>query len=131
MNWLYITIFLLSTITAFGVLCYSAWEAQTETRMPVGRPPMKKISVRQMERYMLYFLRHFLQLLVLLVVKYWFLALTKAKKFIVEKLPKFHTWLKSVFVNTSGRPSFFSRMSSDLKVKISHMKDNIKKDHEI
>ncbi|HCY26722.1 TPA: hypothetical protein DIC38_03555 [Candidatus Nomurabacteria bacterium] len=90
-----------------------------------------KISFRHLEKIMLYLAKHIIQWIVLVLVKYWFIFITKSKKFIDDKIPKIKKMLgrdnEEGSVNLK-RNSFVRRAILESKVKIKKMKEKIQEE---
>ena len=125
-----IIIFVLATIASFGVLSYSAWEVRTGVRTHSDTPALT-VSLKNAEKYSLYTLKHLVQSFVISVVKYWFLAIVKTRKWIAEKWPRVHKIIRRKPVETNAKHTFVSRSIAESKVKIKRIKERIKKEHEI
>ena len=124
-----ITIFALAAIASFGILSYSAWEVRAGVRTH-GETPALKLSFNRVEKSVLYIAKHLLQSIVITIVKYWFLAAAKTKKWIARRWPKVHKAMQSK-EPSAKKPTFVSRSVAESKVKIKRMRERIKKEHEI
>lgn len=128
-----ITIFLVSIVCAFMMLNYSAWEVKTGARSPHRSWRIVVPPIRHIEKYLLYSLKHLVQNLILILVKYWILLATKIKRWILENWPK----IKRRFVKEKDgsaypkNPSFLRRAVFESKVKIKRMKQQIKQENDL
>lgn len=123
-----ITIFFIAIIVALGLLSYSAWEVDTGTRNSDSYPVFK-ISIRKTEKYVLYYTKQILQSIVITVIKYWFIFITKTKKFIKEKWPHIICKLRPKPLNAGERPSFVRKAILESKIKVKRIKENIREKH--
>lgn len=129
-----IIIFLTAITTAFGMLAFRAWELRTG-RVNEGvfeEHTLPSFSFRQFERTMLYLAKHIIQWIVLFLAKQWFIIVTKAKKWVVEKWPKIHAYFEPK-TQQSGTPtklSFVKRAVLESKAKIKHIREKVKEEHE-
>lgn len=130
---LIIIIFLIAIISLFGMLMYRAWEIKTlQVEMPVTIGDLfPEIHFRHIEKFMLYLAKHVIQWIVLVVVKYWFIVSTKAKKWIGKKLPKIHNFFskKKELPDPFQKPSFVQRAVLESKIKIKRIREKVKKEH--
>lgn len=128
-----IIIFLIAVISLFGMIIFQAWEmskVETENPSPT-RKIIPEIYFRHVEKIMLYLTKHIIQLVVLVVVKYYFILSTKAKKWIANNLPKVYKFFnKKVANDQPQKNSFFRKAVLESKIKIKKIKDNVKKEHE-
>lgn len=128
-----VIIFFIAIITAFGVLAFRAWELRTgQTEVEIAESPVQQLSLRQIEKIMLYLLKHFIQGLVLVVVKYWFTTTTKISVWLKEKWPKVNAIFKKKPQSTiPQKPSFVTKAVLESKSKIRRLKQKIREEHEI
>lgn len=131
---IYIIIFFIVTITAFGMLQFRAWEIKTSRfEMPISkRDIFPKIYFRHIEKIMLYLAKHIIQWIVLIVIKYWFIIITKIKKWGLKNLPKIDKFFKKK-VNDENIPkkySFVRRAILESRMKIRHIKEKVRMEHE-
>ena len=129
-----IIIFFIAILTAFGMLAFRAWEIRTN-RVSVAEDMENiapDISFRHVEKSMLYLTKHIVQGIVLTIVKYWFIATTKTKKWLEDKWPKVHALFqkKSEPSDTLKKTSFFQRAILESQAKIKRIKEKVKKEHE-
>lgn len=133
MIWI-IIIFFLSIFGAFGMLFFRVWEIKTSriNISPVEPPALKDLSFRHLEKNVLYLAKHIVQSIVFLVVKYWFIGITRLKKWVFSKWPKIKNRLirKQDEASKPGRPSFFERAVMESRVKIRRIKEKVRRDHE-
>lgn len=126
-------IFLVATISAFGMLFFRAWKIREygNEKSIYSRRIIPEIYFRQVEKIMLYLTKHIVQWLVLNTIKYWYIITTKTKKFISHKLPKMHNYFRRK-PNDEGlqKTSFIKRAVIESKIKIRRIKEKVKKDHE-
>ena len=128
-----IIIFLVAIIILFGMLMFRAWEIKTSrVERPLSTTNIfPEIYFRQVEKIMLYLAKHVIQWIVLVTVKYWFILITKTKKWISNNSPRIHNFLKKKVKDVSlQNDTFVSRAILESKIKIKRMKERIKKDHE-
>ncbi len=127
-------IFIVAIIVAFGMLVFRAWELRTErVKLPeYTESPLPDLSFRHVEKSMLYFIKHVVQNIVLVIVKYWFILTTKTKKKIADSWPKVNAYLKRKpeSPDTPRRPSFFRKAILESKAKIRRVKEKVKEEHE-
>ncbi len=128
-----IIILYISFIALFLVLSFQVWRIKTgkviETKESNNFE--SKISFRHLEKIMLYLAKHIIQWIVLVLVKYWFIFITKSKKFIEEKTPKIKKILgrdKVEGIVNLKRNSFIKRAVLESKVKIKKMKEKIREE---
>ena len=131
---LIIVIFFIATTIAFGMLAFRAWEIRTNRvnipeNIESGMPDM---SFRHIEKIMLYLTKHVVQGIVLTVAKYWFILVTKAKKWVEDKLPKIHSYFegKSEPSDSLKKTTFVRRAILESQAKIKRIKEKVKKEHE-
>ena len=129
----YILLFIISSILAFGMLAFRSWEIKT-MRFDAGLNINKRnfiISFKNLEKSFLYIIRRIIFVVVLTSVKYWLIITTKIKKRIVEDWPKIHNIFKSKEKElTPKKHSFVSQTILESKVRISKLREKIKKEHE-
>lgn len=130
-----IIIFIVSILTAFIVLNYSAWEVRSGLRKSERDWKIILPPVRQFEKYLLYSLKHLVQNLVLVVVKYWILFVTKVKKWVAETWPKIRNRIKKTSHKIESEypkgPSFMKRAIFESKIKIKRMKKQIEQENDM
>lgn len=129
-----IIIFFISIILAFGMLTFRAWEIRTaRVSIPDNKDGvLPNISFRHVEKSMLYLTKHVIQGLILTCVKYWYIFITKTKKWVSEKWPKIHSYFEkkeSVSLEPS-KPSFLEKAILESKAKIKRIKEKVKREHE-
>jgi hypothetical protein len=130
-----ITIFLISIATAFLVPTYRAWEIRTrgaETTLD-SAPYTENFSFRNIEKVVLYLTKNFIVLVVLGVAKYWFIAVTKSKKWLEENMPKVLNVFKRKEVQEDGLTknySFTRRLILELRAKLRRTREAIRREHE-
>jgi hypothetical protein len=125
-----ITIFIIAIVTAIGLLSFSAWEVESGVRNP-DTYPVFKISIRKIEKYVLYYTKWILQSIVINIVKVWFILVAKTKKFLKEKWPKLVNKLHPKPLEVGERPSFVRRAVIESKIKIKRAKENIREKHKV
>lgn len=130
---LIITIFFIAIIGAFGMLVFRAWEIRTN-RIQIEEeniPHTGKINWREVEKIALHLIKHVIQSIVLFIVKYWFLVITKTRIWVQNKLPKvFNFFQKKASSIDPRKISFVQRAIIESKIKIKRVKESIKKEHE-
>ncbi len=126
-------ILIIALLSIYGVLSYSYEELRTGARDESDSTSAPDVSFRKIEKYMLYFLKHILQWIVLFSVKYWYIITTKTKKFVSEKWPRIHDKLtkKKELVEkpVSATKVFLKRAVAESKFKIKRIKDKVKAEH--
>ena len=120
--------------TSIGMLMFKLWQIKT-MRVVVSKEDIKnklpKLEFRHVEKNMLYLTKHVVLGVMLAIVKYWFIATTKAKKWIAEEWPKIHAYFtKKPESGDPVRLSFIRRTIIESKIKIKKIKDKIKEEHE-
>ena len=127
-------IFIAALLVAFGMLVFRAWELRTERiKVPgVVEETLPDLSFRHVEKSMLYLTKHLVQGIVLWVVKHWFILITKTKKFIADKWPKFYAKFqkKPEATDVNKKPSFFKKAILESEAKIKRIKEKVKREHE-
>ncbi len=128
-----IIIFLVSIVAAFFILAFQSWKIQKAyVRVnESSNQTLLNVPFRHIEKSMLYLTKHIIQWLIIVVVKYWFIAYTKFKKFIREKWPKIYSYFKNIVSKSdeSTPPSFVHRAVIESKIKIRRVKEKIIKEH--
>jgi hypothetical protein len=127
-----IIIFFISVILAFGMLVFRAWQLRTGrvAQETIEANQLPEFSFRQVEKYMLYLTKRAIQWVVLIVVKYWFIAVTKTKKWVAAEWPKIHSFfVRTPKASDPARPSYVRRAVVESKIKIRRMKEKVKKEH--
>ena len=129
---LVIIIFFIAIFGAFGMLLFRAWEIRTlrfntEEEIQVTR---KGLSFRDIEKIILFTVKHVIQGIVLFFVKVWFLMITKIKFWIQNKLPKVNKFFQKKPSTDSRKISFVERAVLESRIKIKRVKERIKKEHE-
>jgi hypothetical protein len=125
-------IFFIAIVFAFGMLTFRAWELRKgHAILPSGTTEKaQEFSFRQLEKYMLYLTKRAIQWIVLVVVKYWFIALTKFKKWVADKWPRVHAFFAPTPKPTNTtRPSYMRRAVVESKIKIRRVKEKVKREH--
>jgi hypothetical protein len=125
-------IFFIAIVFAFGMLTFRAWELRTgHATMPsLASEKAPEFSFRQLEKYMLYLTKRAIQWIVLTAVKYWFIGVTKFKKWVADKWPKVHAFFSPTpRPTTSTRPSYVRRAVKESKIKIRRVKEKVKREH--
>jgi len=126
------TIFFVAIIALFGMVMFRAWEIKSgQTEKPVSlRNIFPEIYFRHTEKIVLYLARHTIQWIVLMVVKYWFISLTRTKKWFDKKLPKIRVSIEKLSKNGNGIKKIFAHRSViELKTKIKHIREKVRKEH--
>ena len=128
-----IILFLIAVILAFGMLMFRAWEIKTLRTEPTISPRnlIPEMYFRHVEKFMLYLTKHVIQWIVLMVVKFWFIIYAKTKKWTGKKLPKIYEFFKEKTKDISQQEnSFIQRAILESKIKIKHIREKIRRDHE-
>jgi len=111
---------------------FRAWEIKTSRlEKPLSvRNLLPKIYFRHVEKIMLYLVKHIVQWIVLMVVKYWFILITKAKKWGDRKQPKILAFFKGKPKELNPQKySFMRKAVLESKMKIRHIKEKVRMDH--
>jgi hypothetical protein len=130
-----IIIFLISIAVAFLVPVYRAWEIRTlraETTHSTANYT-ENFSFRNIEKVVLYLTKNFIVALVLGVAKYWFIIITKSKKWLEENMPKVHNVFQKKEAEEEGlvkNYSFTRRLILELRAKLRRTKEAIRREHE-
>lgn len=136
---IYIIIFLIAIISAFLMLSFRAWKIETSQinkLLPEQRGflVLPKLYFRHIEKIMLYLAKYVIQWIVLLIVKCWFILSTKIRKWSKKNIPKIIVKFfkgKSVdVIENKAKYSFVRRAILESKIKIRHMKEKVRRDHE-
>jgi len=124
----FLIIFLISFLVAFVMLSFRVWELNTgRKKIEEKEITIPHIPFRHIEKNMLYLTKHVVQGLVLVTVKYWFIFVIKARKWVTENWPKVHNLLhKDPKEKTSKPMSFTKRAVLESKFKIKKMKQKIR-----
>jgi len=132
---LLITIFLISIITSFFILSFSAWEVRNNLRQEKRSFKITLPNTEQLEKFFLVSLKEIIQGLLLLLVKYWVIFVTKIKKWFIINWPKIKArFYKNKIQKEEGypkSPSFVKRAIFESKIKIKRIKDKIKEDNDM
>jgi len=132
---IYIIIFILAIVSAFGMLSYQAWEIRNGKKVFIRENLIlsQTKSFKNIERSILTFLKYFIQKTLLLLMKLWFLIVIKIKKLWVEKKPMIHSLLKRKNKDPKSpqNPSFVSKALTESKYKIRRMKEKLHEKHEV
>ncbi|MEI6659861.1 MAG: hypothetical protein WCK91_00345 [bacterium] len=132
-----IAIFFIAIVTAILMPTYRAWEIRT-LRVQGGDNSvdfMETFSFRNIEKIAQYLLKNIIVGVVLIIAKYWFIGITRTKKWLEENWPKVHR----IFEHKSaegiedglGKPySFMRRLILETRAKVRRMKEKVKRDHE-
>ncbi len=125
-------IFFAAILFAFGMLVFRAWELRNgHVTMPQETCTIPEFSFRQFEKYVLYLTKRVVQWIVLIAVKYWFISVTKFKKWIADKWPRVNAFFQTTPKQDSAtaRPSYIRRAVAESRVKIRRVKEKIKREH--
>lgn len=128
-----IVIFFIAIIAAFGMLMFRAWQIRT-MRIPIPENIENRVpdlTFRHIEKSMLYLTKHIIQWIVLGVAKWWFITVTKTRKWVSEKWPKLHDrFTKRPEENKeTTSPSFVQRAILESKAKIKRIKEKVRREH--
>ncbi len=117
------------------ILAYSAWQVRAGMRNQNRDWKIVFPPIRQLEKYLLYSLKHLIQHLVLSIVKYWILGMIKIKKWFIENWPKIKARLRKnkpkLEPTYPKSPSFVRRAVFESKIMIKRMKQKIKHDNDL
>jgi len=89
-------IFILTTLAAFGMLMFRAWQIRSK-RVVIDENTKQfkpELSFRTIEKTVLYTIKHIIQWIVIVSVKMWFLMISKTKLFFQNKLPKINKFFQ-------------------------------------
>ena len=130
-----IILFFITIILAFGMLYFRAWEIKTlRVELPISlRKIIPEIYFRHVEKIMLHLAKYVIQWIVLMVVKYWFILYTKTNTWVVKNWPKIYNLFKNKEDEVNNNPqkySFVQRAALELKAKIRHTREKVRREHE-
>jgi len=130
-----IILFLIATVLAIFMISYRAWEIDTLRIEPMTprRDLVPKMYFRHLEKIMLHLTKYIVQWIILIVVKEWFILITKTKKWAKKNLPKICNFLRRKNHNTDNSPkklTFVEKAVLESKIKIRRVKEKIRKDQE-
>jgi len=115
------------------MISYRAWELKTLRVEPSiqRKEVIPEMYFRHLEKIMLHLAKHIIQWIVLMVVKGWFIATTKTKKWIGINWPKVYNFFskKKVEPDPIQKPSFVRRAVLESKMKIRKIKEKVKHEH--
>ncbi len=125
-------LFLIGILITLTVVSYSANEVKMGARQVNTTNAPSELSFRKIEKVVLYYGKYIIQGLIITTVKYSFIAKTKTQKFLMDKWPKVH----KVIILTTKKPilktgSFISHTIKESKIKIKHIKERVKRDHDM
>ena len=102
-------------------------------RVPLADEEPFYFSISKIEKYMLYYLKRFLQWAVITTAKYWFIMTTKIKKFIFIRFPKLFNIFKKKEQNTEIKPNntFLKRAIRESKIKIKKIREHVRAEHDM
>lgn len=127
-----IILFLIAIILAFTMLSFRAWQIETlrvEPQTP-KRKLIPEIYFRHLEKIMLHLAKHVIQSILLMVVKAWFIVLTKTKKWVGKNWPKISAFFhKQKNELNQQRNTFVKRAVLESKIKIRRIKEKVKREH--
>ena len=128
-----VIIFFIAITTAFGMLSFRAWELRTGRVAPEHvETGTFEFSFRNFEQVMLHYTKHIIQGFVLVVVKYWFIGVTRVKIWLMDKWPKVHRiFQKKPKEPTPMKPTFFTKALMESKSKIKRIRQKVREDHNI
>lgn len=115
------------------MLSYQAWEIKTLRTEKVNNLPkiIPKIYFRHLEKNMLYIIKHIIQGIILVTVKYWYITEAKTKKWIKKNWPKVSNYFRAKTSNINERKnSFIKRAVLESKIKIRRVKEKVKRENE-
>ncbi len=116
------------------MLAFRAWEIRTaRVSIPDNKDGvLPNLTFRHVEKSMLYLTKHVIQGVILTCVKYWYIGVTKTKKWISDKWPKIHSYFekKEEVSSEPSKPSFFQKAILESKAKIKRIKEKVKNEHE-
>lgn len=127
-----IIIFFIAIISLFGMIMFRTWEinkAKDSNPLPT-RKIVPEVYFRHIEQIVLYLTKYIIQSVVFVVMKYWFIILTKTKKWIGKSLPKLYRFFykESIKIETQN-DSFFRKAILESKIKIRKIKENVRREH--
>ena len=114
------------------MIMFRAWridKAEELSSLPT-RKIVPEVYFRHIEQIGLYLAKYIIQSIVFIVMKYWFIALTKIKKWIGKSLPKlYHFFYKKTESVEPQNDSFFRKAVLESKIKIRKIKENVRREH--
>jgi hypothetical protein len=125
-----IIIFIVAILGAFLMVSYKAWTLRSLPASEIGNTIdySETFSFRNIEKVVLYWAKHVAVGLVLVVVKYSFTFITKARKWLSEHRPKHAAEIAGLQI---AKPySFMRRTIIEAKIKIKRVKEKIRREHE-
>lgn len=129
-----IILFLIAITMAFIMLSFRAWEIKTLRANPAISPRklLPEVYFRHIEKIMLYLAKHIIQWIIVMVVKYWFIVVTKTRKLTKEKLPKVHNFFRKTEkeITDPKKYTFVRRAVLESKAKIRRVKEKVRREHE-
>ena len=114
------------------MIMFRAWEInKIDKQNPLpDRKIIPEVYFRHTEKIMLYLAKYIIQSIVFIIMKYWFIALTKTKKWLWKSLPRFYNlFIKKINDTETQNDSFFRRAVLESKVKIRKIKENVRREH--
>jgi hypothetical protein len=127
-----IIIFLIAITSLFFMIIFRAWEIKkVETSIPLpSREIVPKVYFRHIEKIVLYLTKYIIQSIVFISVKYWFIGLTKIKKWGLKNWPKVYKFFKKNRVDVNpARNSFIRKTILESKIRIKSIKEKVKREH--
>jgi hypothetical protein len=118
-------------MVAFGMLSYRSWEIKTARTQNIEAKEfvLPELPFRHLEKNMLYLAKYVIQSLVIILAKYWFITITKFKKWFDEKWPKINAYFKKKTDSSiSYRHSFLKKAILESKAKIKHIRKKVKEE---
>lgn len=114
------------------MLMYQAWRIKSNKIDISDLGTIPHVPFRHIEKSMLYLTKQFIQWIIILAIKYWFITITKSKKIIRSKWPKVYKVLKRKPQNENepSKMSYIRRSIIESKIKIKRVKEKIKREHE-
>lgn len=116
------------------MLSFKAWEIKTLRTEPsiTSHKIIPEIYFRHVEKIILHTTKYIIQWIVLMVVKYWYIIYTKAQKWGVKNWPKVYNLFSRKNEDVSSQKySFVQRAKLELKAKIRHTKEKVRREHEV
>jgi hypothetical protein len=128
-----VIILIISIITALTVLYFRAWELRTGRTTDTEKiVPVQHLTLRHLERIMLYLTKNVVQYIVLAIVKFWFIIVTKFKIWVKDKFPKLNSrFNKTTDSPAPQKPSFIKKAVLESKSKIKRLKQKIREEHAV
>ena len=131
-------LFFIALVTALLMSTYRAWEIRTSRVQKSNASDVDFIetfSFRNIEKVALSVFKNVFVGIILVIAKYWFIFVTKTKKWLEENWPKVHqiferSRMKEVDRGLIQSYSFMRRLILETRAKVRRMKEKVKREHE-